>query len=103
MMAVMLLGACSSVRPVEVQAVPLAVDRPALPRLPLPPPISTQPVDWLVLTPDRLPPGDWAAMCVSPGGYETLSLNQADTLRWVTEAFHQLRYYRQEQANAPHP
>lgn len=53
-----------------------------------------------MLTPDRLPEGDdWVFFAVTPADYETLSLNQSETLRWAHEAMWRLVYYAGEQPN----
>lgn len=67
---------------------------------PLPRPIDTVSVVWVVLTPETLSkytsqPG-WAFMALTPKQYENISRNQAETTRWVTEAFAQLESYRDE-------
>lgn len=68
------------------------------PALPNPQPIDTAPLNWIIVTPDRLPAGDgWVLIALTPKDYETLARNQADTLRWVREAMWRLRYYRQEE------
>lgn len=64
--------------------------------LPQPRPIGTRPVKWTVLTPDNLPSGDFVLFALTPPNYEALSLNQAETLRWVLEAKHRLDYYNHE-------
>lgn len=91
-------SACSSVKPLEVHSVPLQLDKPeARPPVPNPAPVRTLPVEWVVLTPDRLPQGkDWVFIALTPKQYENLSKNMADLERWVTEAAWRLRYYRGE-------
>ena len=65
------------------------------PALPAPQPVRTLPFDWTVVTPSRLPTGqDWVLFSLTPEDYERLSANQAEYLRWATEASHQLEYYR---------
>lgn len=65
--------------------------------LPLPEPITTAPVEWTVVTLNNLPPGkDWVLIALTPQGYENLSRNLADGIRWSKEALDQLRYYRGE-------
>jgi len=45
------------------------------------------PVTWVVVTPDRLPSMDeWVLFGLAPADYERLSQNQAELLRWITEA-----------------
>ena len=77
---------------------PAKLDRPEpRPALPNPSPIQTAPVQWVVVTPENLPEGsEWVFFALTPKDYENLSRNQADTLRWVTEAHWRLRYYRGE-------
>lgn len=65
--------------------------------LPLPEPIKTQPVEWVVITPQNLPPGDdWVLFALTPQGLENLSRNLAEGMRWTKEALDQLKYYRGE-------
>lgn len=89
------LGACSSA-PRDIQTAPIEVERPpARANIPLPSPISTRPVQWVVVTSNNLPPGDgWVIIGLTPDQYENLSMNTAEMLRWAREAGYQLRYYR---------
>jgi hypothetical protein len=67
------------------------------PPVPNPRPIETSPIEWFVITPDRLPNGEnWVYYGITPKQYETLSRNMADILRWVKEAQWRLQYYRGE-------
>lgn len=72
------------------------MERPqARPPIPNPAPVRTRPVEWRVLTPDRLPEGDdWVYFGVDPQNYENLARNQADQLRYIREADWRLKYYR---------
>lgn len=76
------------------------VERPTKQALPEPAPIEQVEVVWVVLTEETLAehaaePG-WAFIALTPKQYENLSRNTAETLRWVTEAYEQLEYYRDE-------
>jgi len=57
--------------------------------LPAPEPVSLLPVEWRIVRVDGLP-----AFALSAHGYENLSRNMADILRWMREADHQLNHYR---------
>lgn len=61
--------------------------------MPPPQPIEVQPVEWHVLTPDRVPEGEWVYFGVTPEEYEILAKNMAEILRWVKEAQWRLDYY----------
>lgn len=84
-----------------MRTVPTEVARPdPTPSLPLPAPVDLQDVEFVVLTPDNIPEGDdWVFVAVTPDGYEQLSLNQAELLRYLREARYQLLYYRGEGAD----
>jgi hypothetical protein len=69
---------------------------PSLPKLPNPPPISTQEFSWLVVTPETWPAGQGVLFAVSVDDYQTLSFNMAEVRRWVTEAQWRLDYYTQK-------
>lgn len=71
------------------------VPRPeCVPVVPRPDQIRSVPVRWFVITPQRLPEGeDWVFIAITPKGYENLSKNQADLLRWVEEAVWRFEYY----------
>jgi hypothetical protein len=58
----------------------------ATPALPRPEPLSLSEVKWAVTGEGQF--------CVDGRGYESLSRNAAETLRWVSEASWQLEYYR---------
>lgn len=59
--------------------------------------MSLRDVQWVVLTPDRLPSGNsWVIFGLDPRDYEALALNMADILRWIREARWRLRYYKGE-------
>lgn len=82
-----------------MRTVPTEVERPPeRSNVPDPNPVDLQEVDWVVLTPDTVPPADteWVFIGLTPEDYERLSLNQAELLRWITEARWRLRYYRGE-------
>lgn len=83
-------------RPVEIDSVPLDLERPPTREaLPLPAPIETRTIEWFVATPDRLPEDeDWVLFGLTPVDYEILALNMAEIRRWVEEAMFQLQYYR---------
>ena len=94
-----MLSACSSVpAALNVLTAPVQIDRPTeRPPLPNPPPIETRKLEWTVLTPETLPLGDdWVFFGLTPRAYEDLSLNQADTLRFIDEAMWRLNYYTGE-------
>lgn len=81
-----------------MRTVPTEVERPPeRTSIPDPQPVDLQEVDWRVLTPDTIPEDlGWAFIALTPEDYERLSLNQAELLRWITEARWRLRYYRGE-------
>lgn len=67
------------------------------PPVPNPAPVDLQDVDWTILTPDNIPEGDdWVFVALTPEGYEVLSLNQAELLRYIRETRWRLAYYRGE-------
>jgi len=93
-LALICLASCSSApRELSVTTVPAEILRPEKPILPPPQPIQTQKIEWEVITRDTLPAGDFVFFALTPKAYEALSLNTADTLRWVTEAKWRLDYY----------
>lgn len=61
-------------------------EKPALPR---PAPLALGPVHWTVTSEGKF--------CLDARGYEQLSRNNAEVLRWVGEASWQIDYYRGEQ------
>ncbi|AKQ75792.1 hypothetical protein FDH82_gp02 [Roseobacter phage RDJL Phi 2] len=81
-----------------MRTVPTEVVRPPeRASVPDPQPVDLQEVDWVVLTPDTVPEDlEWVFIGLTPEDYERLSLNQAELLRWITEARWRLRYYRGE-------
>ncbi len=67
--------------------------------LPLPSGVALLPVKWTVLSSkigDKqfACQGDFVYIALTPPYYENLSRNNAELLRWVTEAAWQLRYYQ---------
>lgn len=99
MMALIVLSGCSSApRELEVRTVPTEVARPPeRANVPDPQPVNLQEIDWVVLTPETIPENlEWVFIGLTPEDYERLSLNQAELLRWITEAKWRLRYYRGE-------
>jgi hypothetical protein len=71
------------------------VPRPeAHPAVPNPEPVQIAPIEWKVITRDRLPEGEFVLYGLTPRQYETLARNMADILRWVKEAQWRLEYYR---------
>ncbi|KFH18444.1 hypothetical protein IB60_17210 [Brucella abortus LMN1] len=85
-------------RELQVRTAPIEVARPdPRPSLPDPRPVQQREVTWRVLTPDDLPDGPgWVFFGLTPDEYEDLALNQAELLRFITEAKWRLRYYRGE-------
>lgn len=82
-------------QPLKVDAVPKQIERPdETPTVPNPQPISTLPVDWKVVRGADTLPANAALFCLTDRGYENLSKNHAEALRWVREAMWRLRYYR---------
>jgi len=73
---------CSNVKQLRVHATPTDLPAPeTTPRLPLPAPIRTLPVD-------LIPQGD--KVCLALSSYHNLVLNEAEFLRWVKEARYRL-------------
>lgn len=68
--------------------------------LPDPEPVQALPVQWRVLTQDELPAGNFQVFALDTRNYENLSLNMADTIRWIREAREALRLYREALGNA---
>lgn len=98
-LVVLALTACSNApRELQVATVQTEILEPqSTPLIPNPKPVILQDVDWIVLTPSEIPEGDdWAFIALTPKDYEVLSLNQAELLRWITEARWRLKYYRGE-------
>lgn len=77
----------------DIQTKPVEVERPTKATLPAPQPIDIQPIEWNVITPERVPEGEWVYFALTPEQYETLSRNVAEILRWVKEAQWRLDYY----------
>lgn len=68
---------------------PIDIAKPdAAPNLPPLVPIRISDLKWSVL-----PTGDF---CLDSRGYETMSRNNAEVLRWVTEAKYRLNYYEEK-------
>ena len=66
----------------------------ARPPLPNPDPVNTKPVVWKVISPHKaLPEGEYLFYGLNQKHFENLRYNQAETLRWVTEAHWLLLYY----------
>lgn len=98
MMALSVLTACSAVpQALRVETATTGIERPKKrPPLPNPEPINTLPVEWKVMKEGDVVPDGAALFCLSPRGYESISRNQAEILRWVEGAHWRLRYYRGE-------
>lgn len=73
------------------------------PNLPNPEPIAVRDVEWVVLTPETVPKGNYIFFALSPEDYKDLALIQADTLRWVKEALWRLNYYREADKDTETP
>lgn len=93
MLALSALCACSSVPP-KAQP-PLLVDQPPLPVLPRPQPIRAESVQWRVVEVDGVP-----LFALTARGYEALSRNIADMIRWAGEASWQIDFYREQRKPA---
>ena len=96
--AALLLSACGARLPdIGITTTEIDVPKPdARPVLPNPKPIDTAPIEFKVLTRERLPEGEFVFYGLSVKDYETLARNMAEILRWVKEAEWRLRYYRGE-------
>ena len=97
--AALVLSACGA-RPPDIDVTTTDIDVPmpeARPVLPNPKPIDTAPIEFKVLTRERLPEGEFVFYGLSVQNYETLARNMAEILRWVKEAKWQLGYYRGEE------
>ena len=82
-------------RQVEIVHQPIEIPAPKIPLIPLPLPVDLVPVEWEILSgQDFTCEGDFVFISLSPSGYENLSRNQAELLRYVKEAVYQLDYYR---------
>ena len=93
MMALLVLGACSSVRPEPPTPIVTTVEvpRPLPQPLPKPAPIDLVGVEFIVVETE-----DGNVLALTPDQYENLALNNAEILRYVTEADQQLDYYRSQ-------
>mgnify|MGYP000580646553 CR=1 FL=1 len=86
--------------PLDVRTVPTTISEPdAIPNVPNPDPVRLSELEWKVLTPSTIPEGEWVYIALTPQQYEVLSQNQAELLRWITEAAWRLKYYRGELAS----
>lgn len=95
----MLTGCSSAPQALEVLTVETPVELPPeRPNVPDPSPVILQDIDWVVVTPQTVPPMDieWVFFALSPEDYELLALNQAELIRWISEAKWRLMYYRGE-------
>lgn len=63
---------------------------------PRPDPVVTEDFDWLVLTPETLTGDDYVYFALTAEGYEALSLNTADTARWIKEALSIIKAYERQ-------
>lgn len=76
-------------------------DLPPPPATPYPSPPSgviLQDVDWVVITPDTLPTmEEWVLIGLEPDDYDRLLMNQAELLRWITEARRRMELARSTQ------
>lgn len=72
-----------------MQTAPLDLPHPKVLALPRPEPIHTLPVRWSIVG---------GRFTLDAQGYENLSRNTAEFLRWAIEATHQLDYYNTELA-----
>lgn len=68
---------------------------PPAPVLPQPKSVDLAPVYWQVLTVDGEP-----RFALTAEGYEALSKNTAELLRWIKEASWQLDFYRRNRQSA---
>lgn len=86
-MALIGLSACSSTPP-KLQP-PTETKQPPLPVLPAPEPVKLETVRWQVVEVD----GE-ALFALPARGYEALSRNMSEMVRWAREASYQLDFYR---------
>lgn len=88
MMALLVFSGCSNApRTLDVNATPIEVPAPPTrPPVVIPAPLDLVPVTFNVVTPDRMPEGDWVFIALHPRQYENLARNHAEILRWVREA-----------------
>lgn len=87
MLAALTLCACSSVPP-KAQP-PAEVKEPPRSVLPRPEPVRTEQLQWRVVEVDGEP-----LFALTARGYEALSRNVADMVRWAREASWQIDFYR---------
>lgn len=82
---------------------PVTIPKPTKkPALANPRPIQQLAIEWTVLTNGTVPEGDdWVFFGLTTKGYENLALNQAELLRYITEAMYRLNYYRGEDVVEP--
>ena len=75
---------------------------PEKPVLANPSPVQQVRVTWKVLTPGTIPEGeDCVFFGLTSKNYENLAINQAELLRFITEAMFRLNYYRGDSASQP--
>lgn len=89
--ALLVLGACSSVPPERSVIQSVQVKTPKTQTLPKPTPIDLVDVKWIIV---RTEGG--VVMALTPRQYQNLSNNLAEVLRYVKQADSQLDYYRRE-------
>lgn len=96
MLSMIGIAGCKSASPTPIVQTVELKQPPNKPALPLPAPISLQPVTFIVVTPATVPVGDdWTLVALSPKQYEALTRNDAEIIRWMKEAMFQLLYYRE--------
>ena len=91
----------SGVKPVQVKTI---AERPPMYHPPLPMEVQLDPVDWEILTPDRmeeyldnLEKGEAPTNVyygISPTGYENLSVNMAELKRYIRQVLSIVDYYK---------
>lgn len=69
---------------------------PGQPSLPPPEPLDLAPLEWTVVTRERLPAGDFVLVALTPRQYESLARNTTELLRWVREARYRVDVCRRE-------
>lgn len=70
------------------------------PSLPLPPPIEPQTFEWLAITPSNIPHGkDWVYFALTPDGFRSWAMTEADTIRFIREIMAQVKYYQGEESD----
>lgn len=86
MLSLIAFAGCSS-KPLRVDLKPLDIPRPPdHVQLPMPEPVHLLPYQFQLLTPKRLPSGDFVIVGLTVDDYENLMKSQAELLRWVSEA-----------------